>query len=586
MATLYRKYRPQSFKELVGQNHIRITLEHEIESDRIAHAYLFCGPRAVGKTTIARLMSKAVNCTEGEKSKDKQVPCNQCQTCEEITSGRSLDIIEIDAASHTGVDNVRDNIIANARIAPAKNKYKVFIIDEVHMLSTSAFNALLKILEEPPEFVIFILCTTEVHKVPATIISRCQRFDFKRISIVDITKKLEYITTKEGIKVDKSILEAIARQSGGHMRDAESLLGQVVSIGGKEITPEEADLVIPRSDFGEAIKLIGFLKTKDAVSAITLINRLIDEGINLKLFLSDTVELMRKLMLAKINPVLSEKLGLVLSESLESQITKASDGIEVEQLLNYIDKFILAINEMKTSFITQLPIEIAITEICVAKGVQVPSVVARTVPTPAPIPAPVSTPVQTPAPISAPAKPQSNIATSKPAPAPPSPTETVSSNNVTQNAVIKKEDIISRWNEVLAKVKKHNHSLSFILRVCEPRDMNGNQLCLAFKYKFHKDRISEAEIKSIVEKVLHEVYGTQILIEAVIDESLDVSAGTKEKSAPLQIDDSPQPPVPSPEPVPTPTPDQSSEKKEDNQTGDDDTVNNLLKSFGGGRIVN
>ncbi|MCG2695410.1 DNA polymerase III subunit gamma/tau [Candidatus Parcubacteria bacterium] len=197
MATLYRKYRPQNFKEVVNQNHIKITLENEIKTGKTAHAYLFCGPRGVGKTTMARVMVKTVNCLN-RKAADSD-PCNECEICKDITAGRSLDIIEIDAASHTGVENVRENIIASARVAPSRCKYKVFIIDEAHMLSISAFNALLKIIEEPPAYVMFILCTTEVHKVPTTIISRCQRFDFKRIGVNDIVKKLNYIIKNEGI---------------------------------------------------------------------------------------------------------------------------------------------------------------------------------------------------------------------------------------------------------------------------------------------------------------------------------------------------------------------------------------------------
>ncbi|MFA4943060.1 MAG: DNA polymerase III subunit gamma/tau, partial [Patescibacteria group bacterium] len=184
MATLYRQYRPQNFTEILGQNYIKTILQNEILSNKIAQAYLFCGPRAVGKTTMARVLAKAVNCSnlkEGEYE-----PCNECPSCVNINTGRNLDIIEIDAASNTGVDNVRDNIISSSRVGSNNSHYKVFIIDEVHMLSISAFNALLKVLEEPPQHVIFILCTTEIHKVPNTIISRCQRFDFKRISVADM----------------------------------------------------------------------------------------------------------------------------------------------------------------------------------------------------------------------------------------------------------------------------------------------------------------------------------------------------------------------------------------------------------------
>ena len=200
MSTLYRNYRPKNFRELVGQNHIKTTLQYEIELDRMAHSYLFCGPRGIGKTTIARVFAKAVNCINRKKGEHE--PCEKCKSCLEIAKNKSLDIIEIDAASHTGVDNVRENIIAAARVVPNSLKYKIFIIDEVHMLSISAFNALLKILEEPPENVIFILCTTEAHKIPDTIISRCQRFDFKKINIPDIVKKLSYITKKEKIRLE------------------------------------------------------------------------------------------------------------------------------------------------------------------------------------------------------------------------------------------------------------------------------------------------------------------------------------------------------------------------------------------------
>jgi DNA polymerase III subunit gamma/tau len=206
-------------------------------------------PRAVGKTTFARLLAKAVNCLNRKDGEFE--PCDKCDSCQDIILNRSMDIVEIDAASNTGVDNVRENVIASARISPSKSKYKIFIIDEVHMLSISAFNALLKVLEEPPARVIFILCTTETHKVPATIISRCERFDFKRIGLSDIVKKMTHIVKEEKIKVDKEILEAIARHSEGHMRDAESLLGQLVAISGNEITREQADLIIPRSDVGE-----------------------------------------------------------------------------------------------------------------------------------------------------------------------------------------------------------------------------------------------------------------------------------------------------------------------------------------------
>lgn len=534
MATLYRKYRPQTFEEVVGQNHIKITLEHEITSGRIAHAYLFCGPRAVGKTTLARIVAKAVNCLD--RKNDKSEPCNKCSMCTDITSGKAMDVIEIDAASHTGVDNVRENIIAAARVAPANAKYKVFIIDEVHMLSGPAFNALLKTLEEPPSYILFILCTTEIQKVPNTIISRCQRFDFKRISVTEIAKKLQFITSKEGVKIDKKILESIARQSEGHMRDAESLLGQVVSIGGKEISAEEADLVIPRSDLNEAIRLIGFIANKNASGALSLVNNLVDNGINLKTFTSDVIEILRKMLLNKISPNLSEKLGLELGETMELEINNVSKGLDLKQIINMIEAFMSARNELKTSFIIQLPIELVIAQLC--STVSLKSTINNF--------SPIANLKQ--------AIKKNNI----------SSTPNTALNNTNNTVTVSKEEILNRWNEVLAKIKTYNHSLSFILRVCQPTGLNGNQLCLAFKYKFHKERIGDPNIKRIVEKVLNEVYGANLTIEAIVDENIEVTnyAEKTENNTPVNEEVKPE----------------AEEKKDDDEKN---MLDNLLKTFGG-----
>lgn len=486
MATLYRKYRPQAFGEAVGQNHIKVTLQNEISTGKITHAYLFCGPRAVGKTTFARLLAKAINCLNRKEGKFE--PCNKCNSCLDVVNNRSLDVIEIDAASYTGIDNVRDNIIAGARITPTKCKYKVFIIDEVHMLSIPAFNALLKTLEEPPAHVVFILCTTEVHKVPTTIISRCERFDFHRINIEDMVKRLSMIAKEEGIKVEKNILEAVARQAEGHMRDAESLLGQIVAVAGKEITQEEADLVIPRSDIAEIVNLIDVLARKDAASGISLINRLLDDGVNLEKFIADFIEVLRKIMLGKINPALEEKLGIDVGESFEMKINEIKKDLSLERIINILERFIDAKTELKSSFIIQLPIELAITELCLdAPSVGQKAVLSQTSKNPGKETNPGVRPVP------------SHL-----------------------SSKIDREALLDRWNEFLAKIKKYNHSLSFILRVCQPVSLEGNQLCLAFKYKFHKDRINEAKIKELVQKTLREVYGLPLIIETVIDENLEI----------------------------------------------------------------
>lgn len=528
MATLYRKYRPQNFAEVVGQNHIKVIMQHELVADKLAHAYLFCGPRAVGKTTLARVLAKAANCLN--RKPESYEPCGVCDACVDISAGRSFDVIEIDAASHTGVDNVRENIIASARVAPSKLKRKVFIIDEVHMLSTAAFNALLKTLEEPPEFVLFVLCTTEVHKVPATIISRCQRFDFKRISLSEVVRKLTHIVNQEDIKVEKNILESVARHADGHMRDAESLLGQLVNLGGKEISQADADLVIPRSDLGEVASLIEILSNKDAAAGIRLVNKLLDEGVDIKVFMGDVIEMLRKLMLMKINPALSDWLGLELGEALEMRLSQISKNLSQDQLLGFLEQSIKASGELKSSFIVQLPLELMIARICTAPA------------QPMMVPAPAAGDA---APA---AKPAATTATATEAPAPKS--EVISSGNLDY------ELILSKWNEFLVRIKTYNHSLSFILKVCQPKSLNGNELCLAFKYKFHKDRIMDPTIKTLLERVLKETYSTSLTIEAVIDEQLEVTAG---------------------EAAPSAAPAAEAPVKPEN----DKMIDNLLKAFGG-----
>lgn len=533
MSTLYRKYRPQTFGDVINQNHIKITLQNEIQAGKIAHAYLFCGPRAVGKTTIARVFAKAVNC---EKRKEGGFePCNKCENCLSIFENRNLDVIEIDAASHTGVDNVRENIIALTRISPSNNKYKVFIIDEVHMLSASAFNALLKTIEEPPSHAIFILCTTEIHKVPTTIISRCQRFDFKRIGVSEITKKLSDIAKSEKIKIDKNVLEDIARHSEGHMRDAESLLGQVISIGGAEITREEADLVIPRSDMNEIVNLIEFLGKKDAAAGIKIINNLVDGGVDLKSFTSDLIEILRKILIGKISPNLIEKLAMELGESLEIKLNQASKDLSIGKIILFINKFSEAREKLKTSFIIQLPLELAIAELCYIHEGE--------------------------------AKPFNKMEQSNPTPLIQEVQKTAPEFS---GGDLNKEEVSGRWSEVLVKVKKYNHSLSFILRACQPGEIKENRLCLMFKYKFHKDRVSDPQIKVLVEKVLSEVFGKNLSVEAMIDESLEIAGVNGAPNVVMsefekkeKVDDSP--------------------KSEDNSKNP--TIDNLLKTFGG-KIVN
>lgn len=507
MSTLYRDYRPQNFEQVLGQNHIKITLQNELEHDRLAQAYLFCGPRAVGKTTLARVLAKAVNCEK--RSVGSHEPCNECAACLSITGGKNLDVVEIDAASNTGVDNVRENIIAFSRLAPGSAKFKVFIIDEVHMLSLSAFNALLKIIEEPPAYVIFILCTTEVQKVPNTIISRCERYDFKRISIKEIVKKLSMIAKAEKVAVEANILESVARRSGGHLRDAESLLGQILSLGDKQITSEQAELVIPHYNSHEAVDLLGHLSRKDAAKAIALINKLADSGVNIKIFTGEVIGLLRQIILNKLSPELAGNLGLDLGESLEKSLSQVGEGLSWEELMSFSQRFIEVFNDNRSTVVAQLPLELAIVQLCLNSGSALNSGGTQNSVRPM---------------IDQAGAPFKNI--TKTAPSKPTLGAVAEKNDapVINQALINLsvDQVEEKWPEFLVKLKKYNHSLSFVLQNCRPQEIKNNELCLIFKYKFHQDRINDASIKGIVETTLAEVFGSAVSFHSSIDETLDL----------------------------------------------------------------
>lgn len=489
MPTLYRDYRPQKFADILGQNHLKITLQNELATTSLGQAYLFCGPRAVGKTTMARVLAQAVNCER--RSLGEYEPCGECPSCQSIKKGNFLDVMEIDAASNTGVDNVRESIIASARLAPTGGKMRVFIIDEVHMLSLSAFNALLKIVEEPPKHVLFILCTTEAHKVPATIISRCQRFDFKRISPIEIVKKLSLIAAQEGVEVSREVLEDVARQSSGHLRDAESLLGQVLALGDKKIGVEEAELVLPRHHHQEALDLIEYLAKRNPGGAVSLINQLADNGVSFKNFLEEILMMLRKIMLQSVQPGLAERLGLDFGEQLEIRIGELAGEFSLTACLRALRRF-LEVAQERSSAIPQLPLEMAVVELCTNADEAITG----------------STPVHSTSLRRAAVTPSHVEKQSTQANLPPAPD-------------LSAAEVASRWPEVLVKIKKYNHSLSFVLQNCVPQDLKSGVLALSFKYKFHRDRILDLAIRGIVESSLAEIFGGSLTIAASLDESVE-----------------------------------------------------------------
>lgn len=291
---LARRYRSTTFDEIVGQQPIAMTLKNAIDSDRVAHAYLFCGTRGVGKTSMARILAKALNCTQGPTSS----PCGQCDSCRSVAVGEDVDVIEIDGASNRGIDNIRE-LRTNAIYRPARSRYKIYIIDEVHMLSTEAFNALLKTLEEPPAHVKFIFATTEANKVPATIQSRCQRFDFRPIPADEIATQLEAILGQEQVSADTAVVRQVARLANGSMRDALSLLDQLLSLGQKQMTLEQAASVLPIRSYDALLELLGQLVEGEAAAALQSFEKLLTTGQALPTALLDMIECVRSLMLAR-----------------------------------------------------------------------------------------------------------------------------------------------------------------------------------------------------------------------------------------------------------------------------------------------
>jgi len=354
---LYRKYRPKVFAEIIGQGHIIQTLTNEVSSGMIAHAYLFSGPRGSGKTTIARLLAKALNC---ESRKDGAAePCNNCSSCSEINEGRSIDIMEVDAASNRGIDEIRE-LRDGIRFSPTKSKYKVFIIDEAHQLSKDAANALLKTLEEPPSHAIFVLATTEIHKMIPTIISRCQRFDFRKLSFPEIVGRLEWIIGKENVQVEKSALELIALNSGGSARDAEGLLDQVLAFGGK--TAEEIKELLGMVDTNLVSQFVDYINKKDGAGAIEFLNKILEKGKDPQEFAKAIINYLRQGLISKIGPEMANPIltGLTMEEQKKLQAQTA--GLAEPDLRRILKLFLDAQNQMKYSPIPQLPIELAIIE--------------------------------------------------------------------------------------------------------------------------------------------------------------------------------------------------------------------------------
>jgi DNA polymerase-3 subunit gamma/tau len=506
---LYRKWRPRTFDEVVGQEHVVRTLRNALTSKRIHHAYLFAGPRGTGKTTTARLLAKAVNCLAPES----QRPCNECAICQAVNEGRLLDLIEIDAASNTGVDDVRE-LRERVGFRPNEARYKVYVIDEVHMLSNAAFNALLKTLEEPPPHAIFVLATTEPHKIPATVLSRCQRFDFRRIPVSQIVARLEWMTKQEQIEADRGALTLVARQATGSMRDAESLLDQLASYDAGGITVAEVRSALGTGASEAVAQVTEALAKEDVAQGLSAINTAVDEGADPRQFARQMVEHLRALLLLKLGS------GIVLAhvpEDMRSRLETQAASFSPRALARAVRLFNQAAAEAKGGWQPQLPLEMAFIE------ATLPSKAENPTPRKQSPPARSSTPPlarhsasSPPSAKSKPAPARLASSTSSQAPKAVRESQPTYSKLVPGDGSLTPDVLCSRWAELLNALRPRNLSLEALVRSCEPVAVEGDVVVLAFAHNFHRSKVEEDLNKQIVEEVLSELLGQRCRVRCVL----------------------------------------------------------------------
>lgn len=535
---LYRKWRPQTFADLIGQEHIRQTLQNSLKNGRISHAYLFSGPRGTGKTTVARLMAKGLDCVEGPTDN----PCGKCDQCIAIANGSSLNVIEIDGASNRGIEEIRD-LREQVRFAPVGAPYKVYIIDEVHMLTPEAFNALLKTLEEPPAHVVFIFATTDLHKVPATILSRCQRYDFKRLAVPHLLEGLRKVATGEGIDAEEEALLMIAKHADGGMRDALSILEQCITFA-EELTVEAASAVLGVAPNDEIEAFIARMMEKDQRSCLEQINRLYDSGKDLQQFARDVVEQLR-------------------TEMVEEEAKWPQTD-----LLNGIRQLSAAIREMRYASDVRIPLELAVLEL--TAGVRQEQALPA---------AEISKLMEK---LSALEQQVRKLSVSK-----PSATEEPQKDPIpVQKRPVGKDDeartqfIVEHWEEYLQALRSERLvQCAAFLREGRPVAIRGGTAVISFPRDrgFHKASVEQPKHREAAERVLSKFVGTVLQIECVFDDEVT------EDEQPVSTSSSTT--AEGPPPVEQPVQGQAARPEEQNNLGDlgnvDETVKAALRIFGG-----
>ena len=490
---LYRKYRPKEWNEVVGQDHVVTTLKNAIAADRVVHAYLFAGSRGTGKTTLARLLAKAVNCTNPDPA---MRPDNECDLCKAVNENRFLDLIEIDAASNTSVDDVRD-LRDKINFSPSQGKYKIYIIDEIHMLSTAAFNALLKTLEEPPPHAIFVLATTEIHKIPATVLSRCQRHEFRRVPVDEIVKQLKLIIKAEKIQADDDALIQIARQSAGGMRDAISLLDQLSSTGNK-LTLVLTQTVLGTATSQTVLEIISSIMDHDPAHGLETMHQALDSGADPRSLARQLVEYLRGLMLIQMGNANQVE----ATADVKKQMQAHAKSFSTSDVLRMMKAFNGAATDLRGGWQPSLSLELALAEVLDAPNEPTPIPVARS--------SPGGTPQAHPQPASI-SKAEFKHQTSA-----LSGAEDTVEVHVPEKSILSAGDIIKSWKQLSASLPKSQANLSALMNSVRMIDMQDKTLILGLASDVLVSKIDKPDQIEAIQKLIKDQFSVDVSIRCVV----------------------------------------------------------------------
>lgn len=501
--SLYRRWRPQTFPEVVGQEHVTRTLRNAISAGRVSHAYLFCGPRGTGKTSVAKLLAKALNCKNGPTPD----PCGNCDSCARIKEGYSMDVVEIDAASNRGIDEIRE-LREKVKFAPVEARYKVYIIDEVHMLTQEAFNALLKTLEEPPSRVVFVLATTEPHKVLSTILSRCQRFDFRRLTTRELSSRIAEVAASEGIRISDDAVRLIAALAQGAARDALGLLEQCVAYTGGAVSYDEAVAALGVAGFGKVAGFCDAVIGRDLAAALTLVRNLADSGHDLAQFLKDVMEHFRNLLVLR---TCNFRLDLVdASEATLKDLERQTRSLAPDEMLRAIDILSAAEADMRYSAVPLLTTEIAAIKLVSAKAPSIPG--SPGVPGTPDVPGasgvgevPGASGVASASGVAADTATDGATAATTAA-----ATTTASGVGVTLG------EIQGKWKDVLDLLTKKAPPAYTFFDGASPAGLTGSQLVVAFKNETQRIRASDARYRDSLRAVLKHVFGSELSVKCIL----------------------------------------------------------------------